>query len=586
MALGTNPSLGTLHEYTTAAARIKSLERIWQLEIIETDRRRNIRYVNLSVEQMRTEGRIKMDATYIPRRVADSNIRREQAPFISYMTQSRDVAKFRSTDKLPIPPEPLEREFTGFAQYDRWQIPFFQAIDGGQTHGWDGVETLFDPTKPGHFMNRHIGHDNLWFAWDVLNIQESPLAVIVIGVTTTQLMDYVNEYDFSSKMAEEVRLRAEAQENKPETKIRLFKVYYKDEQDGLVYLAWYSEWASDWLKAPEKFTLDKVDDGGLPIYEMEYPIEPFLYTVSENEIITDTKGRVFFDEHDQEACTQLVTAYVNKALRSSYLMFAPTAPQDDTAEKQTEIKIGDGMIFSQAMSQFTLDPPESEMLNAMMTITNQNANELGQVNYAVTNRKDSRKTATEIQTANQQSAMLNSVQVTMLSIFLRNVWTRCWDIACSQVQQGKIESAIPNWEVYYNRNYTLLAAGDIDVVRRSEIVQAMKQDWPVIQNTAAAQPFLEDIVRMSPYSENADKYITAMEQGNKKDNLIRGMATALKTIAVDPATGQLKPDLQQFKPQLMELQQEYQQVMTPLQQQGQGQQDQTQQPEQPTEAAA
>lgn len=570
----------TMQDWAYAAQRIIALEKTWQPELIETDRRRDIRYVNLSVERLRTEGKIKMDATYIPRRIADSNIRREQAVYSSYITQSRDVAKFRATDKLPIPPEPLEREFTGFCQYDRWLFPFIRTIDGGQTHGWDGIETVFDPDKPGHFWNRHIGHDNLWFAWDVYDIQDAPLVVIVHGVTTTQLAQYVEDFDFNPEAAEEVRLKAEAQENKIDTKVRLFKVYFKDEEEGIVKLAWYSEWATAWLKAPEPLSLDKVDEGGLPVLETEYPVEPFLYDVSENEIITDTKGRVFRDEHDQEACTQLVTAYTNRSLRSSYLMFSPESQQDDTASKQTSIKIGDGHIFDQPMKQFQIDPPEAEMLSAMMTITNQNANELGQVNYAVMNRKDSRKTATEINSANQQGAMLNSVQATLLSVFLRNVWTRCWQIVRSQVLQGKIQSRLVNWETYYNRTYSLLAAGDIDVIRRQEIVQAMKQDWPVMQQTAAAQPFLEDLLRLSPYAENADKYISAMEQGNKKDNLLRGMAKALTTLAVDPATQQLRPDAQQFKPQLMELQQEYQQLMTPQQPGNPAQPEQPQEQEQ------
>jgi hypothetical protein len=351
--------------------------------------------------------------------------------------------------------------------------------------------------------------------------------------------------------------------------------------DGVVWLAWWSEWASTWLKKPEKFTLDRVDDSHLPVDETEYPLETFQYDISENEVVTETKGRVFRDEHDQEACTQLVTSYTNLAIRSSYLMFSVDGPQDDVAQKQSQIKIGDGMIHPQTLRQFKIDPPEAEMLSAMLTITNQNANELGQVNYAVMNRKDSRKTATEINSATQQGAMLNSVQVTLLSVFLRNIWTRCWGIVRSQVLQGKIQSALQNWEMYYGRDYTLLAAGDIDVIRRQEIVQAMKQDWPVMQNTAAAQPFLEDLIRLSPYGENADKYIAAIEQGNRKDNLLRGMATALKTLALDPTTGTLRPEAATVGPQLQELQQEYQQVMAPAPAPGQQRADNSPAPPEP-----
>lgn len=547
-----------MYDWKEAAQRLKELESAWSEELGETERRRAIRYEDVSVQRLRAEKKIKPDATYIVRRIADANIRRELAPYIAYITQSRDVAKFRCLSASGIPPEPLEREFTTFAQYPRWQLPLFQTLDGTATHGWDAVEILFDDSKPGHFCVRHIGHENLIFSTDVTDIQDSPVCEVLYGSTITELAKYVEDYDFVKTQVDKVREQLRSQKQGADSKVILKKVYFKDEDDGTVYVGWGCEYADDWLSKPQRLHLGLEGDES---YDNTYPIEVLQYSVSEDEIIMRSKGRVYMDEHDQEACIQLVTAFVNRAIRSTYILSSPVNPGDESAAKQSEITLGDGVHISVPVNFFNIEPPDPGLLQAMMTITNQNANEIGQVNFAVTNRKDSRKTATEIQTANQQSAMLNSVQVTLLSTFLQNVWTCCWKIARSQVLQNKIQSNILNWQNWYNQEWTLLPAGDADVIRRAEILNAMKQDWPVMQQTAAAQAFLEDIIRSSPYSEKADKYIAAIEAGNRKDNLIRGMRNALQSLVVDPQTGQPRPEVAGAAEQYKELAMEYADVM-------------------------
>jgi len=559
----------TLHDYNYAVARIKALEKVWTQEIGRTEERRDLRYVRRDLKEMRALGMIPQDGVYVPRRIAHNNIKREQAPIVAYFTQAKDTAKFRALDNLGLPPDPLNSEFTRFSQHEHYLKPYLETWDGACTHGWDAMETLLDADAPGHFRNQHIGHENLWFAWDSTNIQYAPLVIVVYPITAVQLGDY--EDQFAPGPFAEVQDKLEHLQDKDTIRVRLMKVFFKDPTNSnVVNVAFYCEWASDWLLAPQPFELGKGDQQG-PQFEYEYPIEILRYSISEDEVITSSVGRVFEDEPDQEACTQLTTAYVNRAIRSQYLMFSPTDQSDDTSEREQKVAIGDGIMLKRPAQEFHLEPADINVLNAMNTLTNQNANESGQTNFAIQNRKDSRKTATENVLANQQGALLSSVQVVMLSQFAKGVMNRDWLITKSQVLQGKLSSLLPNWQVYYNRDYTILPAGDVDVIKRQETLMAMKQDWPVIQTTGAKQPFLEDMLRLSPYAENADKYIRAMEAENWKDNLIKGMGQALQTITLDPKTGQLQPYAQPYAKQLQEIQGEYQQVMTPPGQQPQGQ---------------
>lgn len=523
----------------------------------ETDRRRLVRYANDSVQELRRRGKIKPHQTWIPRRICDTNIRREQPSRINYISQSRDLAKFRPLRKMVQPIEPLEREFTEFGQYPGWQLPLFNTVDGACTHGWDSVEVLFDITKPGHFFNRHIGHGNLWFSKDVEDIQEAPIALVVYGATIPQLEEYETTFGFDAAQVRLVAKALEAREDKADSKLPLYKVYFKEK--GFVWVGWHAEECRDWLKKPEKLYLGVVEDG-VKQYEIEYPIHILRYDISENEIITETRGRVFRDEHDQEAMTQTTSALVNRVIISAWILYSKKEGSE-VGQDQTEVTLKDGAMVDPG-SFFNIDPPDPGLFSAIQALVNLNSNESSQVNYAAMNRKDSRKTAKEMSVAESAQIAMSAVDVMLLSLFLQGVFTLDWRIFRSQVVQGKIESSLEHAMAYYESEYMLVPSGDSDVIRRQEINMAMKQDWPVIQNTGAAEVFLADLMRASPYAENAQKYINAMQTQNRKDRLLLGMKNALQMLVKeDPKMANA--------PALKELEQEYAAVMNPQASEGQ-----------------
>ncbi len=549
----------TLDDFDEASARIKALESDWALEVAETQRRRKLRYYDLFTDDMRNDGLIALDAFHNPRRIIDSNIRRELAPYIAYLTQSRDAAKFRPMSAGSPEPESIEAEFTRWAQYPKWQMPFFLWLDGMATHGSDHLRTLFDAEMPGHFRNDNVIHENLHYPLDVECLQEADLVTEDIWASRVQFLEYDAANQFQAGPVEEVLEWLRSRQGSAYTKIKLKMVWFKND-DLKVMRGWWCEEATDWLKKPDYF-YNGVSGPMGPERETEYPYESLLYTIAEGCPLAFVKGRAFLDEPDQEACTSLVSSFITRAHRSTYILTAPSNATEDGEMKQTELTIKDGAVFTQPANHYSIDPPDMAVLQGMQALISQNSAEVGQVNYAVNNRKDSRKTAQEIKSADQQSAMLNSVQVTLVSVALASVWKRCWRIVQSQVLAGKLESQLPNWQNWYNRQWTLLPAGDVDVIKRQELNANRKQDWPVMQGTAAAQRFLGNILRATYPPEEAAAYLMDIEMGNRKDNLLNGAKTAIETFLKDP---QLGPILQaKFGPQLQELSGEYEQVMNP-----------------------
>ena len=129
-------------DWEHASAFIKKLDADWQKEIDATAARRKIRYHD--IDEAEVKKKLKPHESYIPRRVADTNIRREMPVWISYVTQSPRVGVFKPLSGKVVDTGPLEIEFSDFVKYEGWEIPFFKVIDGCMTHGVDFIKTTFD----------------------------------------------------------------------------------------------------------------------------------------------------------------------------------------------------------------------------------------------------------------------------------------------------------------------------------------------------------------------------------------------------------------------------------------------------------
>jgi hypothetical protein len=268
--------------------------------------------------------------------------------------------------------------------------------------------------------------------------------------------------------------------------------------------------------------------------------------------------------HDQQAATQIVSHYMSGLSLSTRLQGSPKNQSDSASgdARQLDVVLENGSIWNSPMDFFHVPPPPADVLAGVDRLLSYNSNEQSRVDFAATNRQDSRKTATEISAAGQQASQLSSVQVTNLGLFMRNVLRRNYEILKSQVEQGTVTSSVP---ILYANKYVILPAGDSDVVRRQERQMKLRQDWPVFQTVPGlAEQVLETIIRES-YPDVADRWVNAMKQGDQKAQMLAGIPQMFEQMMQQ--SPEFAAAIQPFLPQLKQLQQGIESALNPEAQQ-------------------
>jgi hypothetical protein len=593
-----------------ALPKLTTLEGDWKAEILATETRRKIRNIDINVRELRRANKIPKDETIIPIRLIDTNINREMPTYISYLKQSRRISIFKDVDDPSRNTETLEAEFTRVCQYDGWELPHYKILDGSRTHGWCFGEVVFDADKPGQVAVEDVEHANLMFPLDALNIQSCEYVTRIYYVTDAQLRGFVKNYGFDPEQTMQLLQKSRQAQTSRCSKIR--KCMWKNADDGLVYVAWYClEDCSDWLKKPEPLFLgvkrqeqviEQVPTGMLDpvtqqpvtapqpklvwkdVYETSYPYEVLYYYETESPKIFDHKGRVWLDQYKQEAAMATWTAYINTLNRSSNVYGSPKqtgqAPTDGKPKLQN-IDLVHGGLYDTPIDFWAMPGPSPQVLTALNALDTQNANETGQVAFTVQNREDSRKTATEVAAAQQQNSLINGVQVTLYSVFLRRLYTRIWRIVRSRAQLGIEQGGIKFLnnvqlemkQFILSQEYQIFAAGDVDVIQRQEKLQRKMQFWPIIAATPMAQPFFVSMIK-DGFPDEAPALIAEMMAAQQQQQVIAGLGTALAGLAKE--FGNQIPQAQQA--QILQL------LDAAGKSAGQGQQQANQQ--QPTSAAA
>lgn len=591
------PIQDKLFSYNDARVHLHRLINDWSTEVEESKRRRDIRDVDVDVKSLRESGKLDEDETLIPVRVIDTNITREQPPYVNYLKNSRRLAIFRSLDIPNQDTQELEIEFTRGMTYTSWEIDLFKCVDGSQVHGWDCVEVVYDQSKTLNCGIEHIGHDQLFFPRSVRKIQQAPRLVRRYDVTTLQLKKWVDAYGFSQEQVQKLIDKVKETQKEAET-IPIYKLYFK--KDDVVYVAWFSEEGDcdDWLKAPTKLYLGikqkmvvGIDVMGEPQEQWvdaditEYPIFRLAYRITEKQKEVDNKGRVFLDENKQEANTAVLSGFVNGITKASNLYASPSTEDGSGGSlKELDQKLRGGRILSKPINFWAPPYPDFQILKALQFFDVANANETNQVSFAAMNREDSRKTATEIGAATQEQTKINSVQLTLFSTFIREVYSFAWKIVQSQALQNKIKflqvqrqvpqinpmtgqpiidpmTGQPVMQSFWENNneviaqvYEIRAAGDVDVIQRQEKIQMMMQDWPIISMTPLRDRFLADLIKLK-YPDVGEQYaqiLSQMGMMQQQQSMIGRLNTVLKgAIEENPAVMENIPAQQQADLQKM-----------------------------------
>lgn len=573
-----------LTNFQTAKVRLEKLISDFSPVIINTAENRDHRYKDINIKALRDKGEILPNQFLCPVRAIDSNIRREQPAYINYLKQSRRLIIFRNRLNALEVTSDLEDEFTRGMTYSGWETPHFKCVDGAQTHGWDAVEVIFDTTKPLHVAIEHVGRDRLIFPTDAQDIQACEVILRCFAVTQKQLKELVKKFSFSP--VEVQKIIDKQAEMKKEMTVNIYKKFCK--YDGIVYVSWFSLTCDDWLKAPQKLyvgidnlqtrtisvnqpqqTIDPATGQptiiNVPTPQQEqywnpvdanlYPIFILPYNETEQPRIASHKGRVFLDKHKQEAKTANLSQFVNGCQNASNTYPYLEGETGKTAKELESIKIAPNTIPPIPIRYWSPPYPDAVMLNLQQYLDSFDAQEVGKIDFAALNRKDSRKTATEVQAAQQETGLLNSVQLTLYSTFIREVYTYAWEIVKSRAAQNLITfltnpATGQNNIERLNQPYDLRAAGDIDVVKRNELIAQYKDFWPIIQNTPIALQFLSRLIRLS-FPEEGDIYAQMLQAGDPRILVVQ-LANVLKASIDDDEFRALSPQDQQNLMQLLQ----------------------------------
>jgi hypothetical protein len=557
------------------------------------ERERALRYVkDADSISLREKGIIKADEMYCPARLIDQNIRAEQPALVRYLTQSQRSIIFESPDATPVDgKEKLESDFTIKARYLKWEVPWIECFDGAEAHGKDFVEVSFDSDLPGNFRVEHIGPSRLVFSTESEDLKAQEVLLIEKMLTSNQLKSMIG---FDQGQVTKLISTNQHERDSQDCINKCYKCFFK--QEGIVHVCWYAKDGADaYLKNPEPLFLGKrdftqpmlLDDGAEvpdypPIYEKEAPIFILPYTVGNDPRIVDIVGRCKLDEPYQEGASALQSSMINGALRASGIMACPkgnnTGVPPNAAPKMTDAVIGNGRMWNQPIEMFHTPYPDVSLVQFLNAVVTANKQEQGSgISFAVLNRKDSGKTATEIDAAQQTSQELGSVQVILLSIFIREVYACCWEIYQNRVLQGKIAIKDPSLLTLFGEGveadergfvtkctaavtYIIKSSGDVDVVQRQQHLQKLMQGWEVFGKTALAPEFLKDIIRYA-FPEDATKYINILDTqvANEADalkQLLLKTSKVLQAVVVNPQTGQIIPEAAPLQGELAQLAQQ------------------------------
>lgn len=557
-------------DYKTLESKLKDLKSTIEDLSVKQRASRKLRYAEVDIEAEREAGRFQPDELWIPQHIIDTNIRREQSPYVQYVTQSPRAVILEDCLDPSVDLSLLERDLTKKIRFNGWQLGEFANIDCFQANGYGVMEVVHDPSTTGDVAHEAVQYGDFGFVMDTRDIQAIEMVARAYYFTKTRLValkgdgDPENEDNWDGDQVDKViaadpndgDYAEDSVEVREKSLYKIFKVMFR--VDGVVQVAWCKPEVCDgWLRSPRPLyigrrKLNPIPDGQSKIkaviakisgqklpkpptqaelavqliqkgqtptseeqYETEYPYFIFPYLISENDTISQLKGRVFLDQDVQEAVTSLLSSTCTQARRASGLYFSKDVsdPNDDLLLDKN-IFFKSGSIINSKVSEMHLSPPDPGIFSAIQMLVAGNQNETSQVNFAVQNRKDSRKTAEEIKVASSQAQILSTVQVVLYSLALKRKYSCMTSVIQSRVLAGLIEvndAVLP----MYARKIIVKPSGDTDVIEKQQLIQSMTSAWSVVKDTAAGPVFLSDLLEKM-FPDNAAKYIAAIQQASQQ----------------------------------------------------------------------
>jgi hypothetical protein len=497
--------------------------------------------LDITSAEARARNIVAGNEVYIGRRVIADNMRRELPAYLQYINGPRVIiAQSRNVSVGADVVTAIEDEFTLGFRFDGWLEHHIGAINSSTLHGRGVFMVLSAPDTLLGTKAVFVPADDFVFPTGARNIQRSNMLGVRYSVSVDQFRQWGKTYAWKQS-AMETLLGSMAAGDDATRMLEVFQMFYR--VNDIVHTCWYTDKETKvLLSAPAPYTSGEFDQAGLPVPAGEYPFFPIYYSITENPIIVERKGRAHMDMHDQEAATMMWTGLVNACMRAAeiYASVEATPQTENPAIKQTEFVIEPGRIVDKPVKFFNTPWPDSMMLSALNALSTTNAAAAGQTDFAVMNRKDSRKTAKEMDLASDQSTASKSVPLTMFTSGYRALLNYQFKLLrgnCAGGTNTQFLAAIPEArQILITTEWVIQPAGDTDYVERLKQLEMYVKLYPLVQNTAAGPEFLRKIVEMA-----FPKDYKALEP-YLKDNT-RGMMQALLQIIQQVPTESLPPEV-------------------------------------------
>ena len=535
-------------------------------ERAKVDARRRLRRDDVDVNSMRTAGQLGPDDTYIPQRIIDRRIKEELASQLTFLQSPDRILVFTDIeDRNNHETELLENAFTQYMRYPGWIVPWLQIFDAVDLHGGCGIEVRFDITKPLHCSIEYIQREDLMFPDEATSIQGCEHIIRKYSYMPFEIESFIESFNFNEKEVKNILDNYTGQRR--HEKINVYRVFTKCED--IVYTWWYTNKCNDFLKSPEPLKLglydidealnfrnitEAIKTGQLPpdtavqmpeqLPVRDYPIFWLPYEIIEDTRLLASKGRAFRDAADQEAQTSLWSSIINGANKASQVYSAyvnnPVMPEGISESKPLK----GNTIIPREVRFFSPQFPSGELL-AIATQASVNSAALNsRIDFAVNNRRDSRKTAREVIAAQEQQNIMMNAAIAGQSPIILSVYELCWRIGQSQVVIGAIE----NFPVDYTkvaRVYKLSMAGDTDIILREKKKQVITETFQYFAGSPISNLFLSYLIE-TYFPEKASEWVPAVMAGDPTDLIAKASYLLKASAGSSNISPQEKTQLMQF----------------------------------------
>jgi hypothetical protein len=212
------------------------------------------------------------------------------------------------------------------------------------------------------------------------------------------------------------------------------------------------------------------------------------------------------------ALSDMWTAMVNGSKRASNNYASADNNTEGDPEILEKLDLVPNVVYSRRIGFFNPPYPPDGLYRAAQALDVKHSEQAGQIASAVSNRVDSRKTATESQLSQEEQNSLEGVQLLLYSAFFANVIRKVYDVASNRAFNGFLFLTDDPAELVVP--YEIIPAGDEEVVKRDLELRERKEFLPVVAGLPAlAREFLKDTLALV-FPTHSAKYNQLIDMGD------------------------------------------------------------------------